>query len=65
MSVEKSTKKARGTAACENTNIELLKANDYVADIIRKHMTTSNTLLNKKTYDNIQYLADKYDIFCR
>jgi hydrogenase nickel incorporation protein HypB len=45
MSVEKSTKKARGTAACENTNIELLKANDYVADIIRKQMTTSNTLL--------------------
>jgi hydrogenase nickel incorporation protein HypB len=44
MSVEKSTKTARGTAPCENTNIELLKANDYVAEIIRKQMANSNTL---------------------
>lgn len=49
MSVEKSTKTARGTAPCENTNIELLKANDYVADIIRKQMTKSNTLLINMT----------------
>lgn len=44
MSVEKSTKTARGTSPCENTNIELLKANDYVAEIIRKQMAGSNTL---------------------
>ena len=45
MSVEKSTKTARGTVQCENTNLNLLKANDYVADIIRKKMAESNTLL--------------------
>jgi hydrogenase nickel incorporation protein HypB len=45
MSIEKSTKAARGTAQCENTNINLLKANDYVADIIRDEMAKSNTLL--------------------
>ena len=31
MSIEKSTKAARGTVQCENTNINLLKANDFVA----------------------------------
>lgn len=45
MSIEKSTKAARGTVQCENTNINLLKANDFVADIIRKEMTKNNTLL--------------------
>ncbi|MEO2080447.1 hydrogenase nickel incorporation protein HypB [Leeuwenhoekiella sp.] len=45
MSVEKSTKAARGTVQCENTNINLLKANDYVADIIRKAMADNDTLL--------------------
>lgn len=45
MSIEKSTKAARGTAQCENTNIHLLKANDFVADIIKKEMTKTNTLL--------------------
>ncbi|ARV13454.1 hydrogenase accessory protein HypB [Gilvibacter sp. SZ-19] len=45
MSIEKSTKAARGTAQCENTNINLLKANDFVADIIKKEMAKSNTLL--------------------
>jgi len=45
MSIEKSTKITRGTVQCENTNINLLKANDYVADIIRKEMLKSNTLL--------------------
>jgi hydrogenase nickel incorporation protein HypB len=45
MSIEKSTKAARGTVQCENTNINLLKANDYVADIIRKEMAKNKTLL--------------------
>ena len=45
MSIEKSTKTARGTAQCENTNIHLLKANDFVADIIRKEMDRTKTLL--------------------
>lgn len=45
MSIEKSNKAARGTAQCENTNINLLKANDFVADIIKKEMAKSKTLL--------------------
>lgn len=45
MQVDKSTKAARGTVQCENTNINLLKANDFVAEAIRKKMTESNTLL--------------------
>ena len=45
MSVDKSTKAARGTVQCENTNINLLKANDFVADIIKKEMAKTNTLL--------------------
>jgi len=45
MSVEKSTKAARGTVQCENTNLNLLKANDFVADIIKKQMAESGTLL--------------------
>jgi hydrogenase nickel incorporation protein HypB len=43
--IDKSTKAARGSVQCENTNINLLKANDYVADIIRKEMAKNNTLL--------------------
>jgi len=43
--IEKSTKAARGTVQCENTNINLLKANDFVADIIRKEMAKTSTLL--------------------
>jgi len=43
--IEKSTKAARGTVQCENTNIHLLKANDFVADIIRKEMARTQTLL--------------------
>ncbi len=43
--MEKSNRAARGTVQCENTNINLLKANDYVADIIRKKMSETNTLL--------------------
>ncbi|MGB5817925.1 MAG: hydrogenase nickel incorporation protein HypB [Saonia sp.] len=45
MSIEKSTKAARGTVQCENTNINLLKANDFVADIIKKEMAQTKTLL--------------------
>jgi len=45
MSIKKSTKTARGTVQCENTNINLLKANDYVADIIRSEMSKNKTLL--------------------
>ena len=45
MSIEKSTKAARGTVQCENTNINLLKANDFVADIIKKEMAKTKTLL--------------------
>lgn len=43
--IEKSTKAARGTVQCENTNIHLLKANDFVADIIRKEVARTKTLL--------------------
>lgn len=45
MSIEKSTKTARGTVQCENTNLNLLKANDFVADIIKKEMAKHKTLL--------------------
>jgi len=43
--VEKSVKTARGTVQCENTNIHLLKANDFVADSIRKEMARTKTVL--------------------
>ncbi len=43
--IEKSTKAARGTVQCENTNINLLKANDFVAGIIKKEMARTKTLL--------------------
>ncbi|MEM1337065.1 MAG: hydrogenase nickel incorporation protein HypB [Bacteroidota bacterium] len=43
--IEKSTKAARGSVQCENTNIHLLKANDFVADSIRKEMARTKTLL--------------------
>ncbi|MFP2997266.1 hydrogenase nickel incorporation protein HypB [Spongiivirga sp. MCCC 1A20706] len=45
MSIAKSTQTARGTVQCENTNINLLKANDFVADSIRKEMAKNKTLL--------------------
>ena len=48
--IEKSTKAARGTVQCENTNINLLKANDFVADIIKKEMAKTNTLLINREY---------------
>lgn len=47
--IDKSTKSARGTVQCENTNINLLKANDFVADIIRGKMAETTTLLINMT----------------
>ncbi|MEM6963144.1 MAG: hydrogenase nickel incorporation protein HypB [Bacteroidota bacterium] len=43
--VQKSTKAARGTVTCDNTTRHLLKANDFVAESIRKKMAEQNTLL--------------------
>lgn len=43
--VSKSTKTARGTVTCDNTTMHLLKANDFVAESIRKHMAENNTLM--------------------
>ena len=43
--VQKSTKAARGTVTCDNTTMHLLKANDFVAEGIRKKMAEQNTLL--------------------
>ncbi len=43
--VQKSTKAARGTVTCDSTTMHLLKANDFVADSIRKKMADQNILL--------------------
>jgi hydrogenase nickel incorporation protein HypB len=43
--VQKSTKGARGTVTCDNTTMHLLKANDFVAESIRKSMADKNILL--------------------
>jgi len=43
--IQKSTKAARGTVTCDNTTMHLLKANDFVAESIRKQMAATNTLL--------------------
>ena len=43
--VQKSSKAARGTVTCDNTTMHLLKANDFVADSIRKKMEEKNILL--------------------
>ena len=45
MAVDKSTKAARGTVQCENTTLHLLKANDFVAENIRKQMKEQGILL--------------------
>ena len=45
MAADKSTKAARGTVQCENTTLNLLKANDFVAENIRKQMAEKNILL--------------------
>ncbi len=43
--VQKSNKAARGTVTCDNTTMHLLKANDFVAESIRKRMAEQNTVL--------------------
>lgn len=43
--IQKSTKAARGTITCDNTTMHLLKANDFVADSIRKKMEERDILL--------------------
>jgi len=43
--VAKSTKAARGTVTCDNTTMHLLKANDFVAESIRKQMKAQNILM--------------------
>ena len=45
MAVDKSAKTARGTVQCENTTLHLLKANDFVAENIRKQMKEQGILL--------------------
>ena len=45
MAIDKSSKAARGTVQCENTTLHLLKANDFVAESIRKEMAERNILL--------------------
>lgn len=42
---ERSTKAARGTITCDNSTMNLLKANDFVADAIRKRMKDEGILL--------------------
>ena len=42
---EKSTRAARGTIICDNTTMALLKANDYVAEAIRREMDRRGVLL--------------------
>lgn len=43
--IQKSTKAARGTVTCDNTTMHLLKANDFVAESIRKQMAEKNILM--------------------
>lgn len=47
--VQKSSKAARGTVACDNTTMHLLKANDFVAESIRKKMAEKRILLINMT----------------
>ena len=42
---QKSTKAARGTVTCDNTTMHLLKANDFVAESIRRKMAEQGILL--------------------
>ena len=46
---QKSNRLARGTINCDNTTMHLLKANDFVADGIRKRMAEQNILLINMT----------------
>lgn len=43
--VPKSNKSARGSVQCDNTTFQLLKANDFVADNIRRKMAEESILL--------------------
>ncbi len=43
--IQKSSKAARGSVTCDNTTMHLLKANDFVAETIRKRMAEQQTLL--------------------
>ena len=43
--ISKSNKAARGTVTCDNTTMNLLKANDFVAEGIRKQMAEQNILM--------------------
>ncbi len=45
MSVDKSTKAARGSVQCDNSSFNLLKANDFVAENIRKKMAEQRIML--------------------
>ena len=45
MAAEKSSKAARGTVQCDNSSFNLLKANDFVADTIRRHVAERKILL--------------------
>ncbi|GAB5523744.1 MAG: hydrogenase nickel incorporation protein HypB [Roseivirga sp.] len=45
MSVERSSRGARGTVQCDNSSFNLLKANDFVADTIRKYVAERDILL--------------------
>ncbi|MEN0003553.1 MAG: hydrogenase nickel incorporation protein HypB [Bacteroidota bacterium] len=45
LKVDKSNKAARGTVQCDNTTMHLLKANDFVAESIRKSMKQRNILM--------------------
>lgn len=47
--IQRSSKAARGTVTCDNTTMHLLKANDFVADSIRKQMAAQNILLLNMT----------------
>ncbi len=49
MPIEKSTKAARGSVQCENTSLNLLKANDFVANTIRQEMQRRNILMINMT----------------
>lgn len=44
-STQKSNRTARGTVNCDNTTMHLLKANDFVAEQIRKQVAEKNILL--------------------
>jgi len=45
MAAEKSNKAARGSVQCDNSSFNLLKANDFVADSIRKFVAEKQILL--------------------